>query len=142
MIGEMSKNRITIQTIIQAPIEKVWEFYTVTNHITKWNFASEEWCCPRAENDLQKGGEFNLRMETKDGSMGFDFTGKYEKVIPNKLISYKIADGRNVDVEFFKNENDVYLKQTFDAEGTNSDEQQKNGWQAILENFKTYVDSK
>lgn len=138
----MSKDRITIQTKISAPIDKVWEFYTQPKHITKWNFANDEWCCPNAKNDLQKGGEFDLRMEAKDGSMGFNFTGKYEKLQPNKLISYKIADGRNVDVEFITKENDVHLKQTFDAEGTNSDEQQRNGWQAILENFKKYTEAK
>jgi uncharacterized protein YndB with AHSA1/START domain len=137
----MSKDRITIQTKFTAPIERVWEFYTQPKHMTKWNFANDEWCCPKAKNGLQKGGKFDLRMEAKDGSMGFDFTGKYINVVPNELIAYKIADGRNVDVEFSKNENDVHLKQTFDAEGTNSDEQQKNGWQAILENFKKYAAS-
>lgn len=138
----MSKDRITGQTKIQAPIEKVWEFYTESKHIIEWNFATDEWCCPNAKNDLQKDGEFDLRMEAKNGSMGFNFTGKYEKVIPNELISYKIADGRNVDVEFSKSESNVHLKQTFDAEGTNTDEQQKNGWQAILGNFKKYAESK
>ncbi len=138
----MSKDRITVQTKIQAPIEKVWRFYTESKYVVEWNFATDEWHCPKAENDLQKGGEFNLRMEAKDGSMGFDFTGKYEEVIPNELISYKIADGRSVDVEFSESKNEVSLKQTFDAEGTNSDEQQKNGWQAILNNFKKYVESK
>ena len=138
----MSKNRITVQTKIQAPIKNVWEYYTQPEHITEWNFASDEWCCPKAKNDLQKGGEFDLRMEAKDGSMGFDFTGKYEKVVSKELIYYEIADGRIVDVEFSSNENEVELKQTFDAEGTNSDEQQKNGWQAILDNFKTYAEFK
>lgn len=138
----MSKDRITVQTKIHAPIEKVWEFYTESKHIIEWNFATDEWCCPNAKNDLQKDGEFDLRMETKNGSMGFNFTGKYEKVIPNELISYKIADGRNVDIEFSKSESNVHLKQTFDAEGTNTDEQQKNGWQAILGNFKKYAESK
>ncbi|CAM3822706.1 SRPBCC family protein [Flavobacterium gelidilacus] len=137
----MGKDRITVQTKIKAPIQKVWEFYTEPKHITKWNFASNDWCCPNAKNDLKKGGEFTLRMEAKDGSIGFDFTGKYEKVVPNELISYNIADGRNVDVVFSKNEDGIHLKQTFDAEGTNSDEQQKNGWQAILDNFKEYVNT-
>ncbi len=138
----MSKDKITVQTEIKAPIEKVWEFYTQPEHLTKWNFANDEWCCPNAKNDLQKDGEFNLRMEAKDGSMGFDFTGKYEKVVQNELIAYKIADGRNVKVEFSERENEVHLKQIFDAEGTNSDEQQKNGWQAILDNFKKYAEMK
>lgn len=138
----MSKDRITVQTKIQAPIENVWDYYTKPEHMTKWNFASDEWCCPNAKNDLQKDGEFDLRMEAKDGSMGFDFKGKYENVVPNELISYKIADGRTVDVQFIKSERGVILKQTFDMEGTNSDEQQKNGWQAILDTFKKYAESK
>lgn len=138
----MNKDRITVQTKVNASIENVWEFYTHAKHMTKWNFATDEWCCPSATNDLQKDGEFNLRMEAKDGSMGFDFTGKYKKVVPNEFISYKIADGRSVDVQFSTSGNEVDLKQTFDAEGTNSDEQQKNGWQAILENFKKYAESK
>ncbi len=138
----MSENRITVQTKIQSPIEKVWEFYTEPKHITKWNFASMEWCCPTAKNDLRKGGEFNFRMEAKDGSMGFDFTGFYINIIPKELITYKIADGRNVEVKFSTNGNEIHLSQIFEAEGTNSDELQKNGWQAILENFKKYVNSK
>ena len=136
------KDRITVQTKINATIDKVWEFYTEPKYITQWNFATHQWCCPSAKNDLQKDGEFNLRMEEKDGSMEFDFTGKYEKVVPKELISYKTGDGRSVDVEFLKNENEVHLKQTFDAEGTNSDEQQKKGWQTILDNFKKYAESK
>ncbi|MDW5289539.1 SRPBCC domain-containing protein [Formosa sp. PL04] len=138
----MSKERITVQTKIKAPISKVWELYTQPNHIINWNFANDEWCCPNAKNDLKKGREFNFRMEAKDGSMGFDFTGKYENVVQNELITYKIMDGRNVDVEFSERKNEVHLKQIFDAEGTNSDEQQKNGWQAILDNFKKYAETK
>ncbi len=138
----MNKERITVETKINAPIGKVWEFYTQPEHITKWNFANDQWYCPNAKNDLQKDGEFDLRMEAKDGSMGFDFTGKYEKIVQNELITYKIADGRKVDVEFSKRENEVHLKQIFDAEGTNSDKQQKNGWQAILDNFKKYAETK
>ena len=137
----MSKNSITVKTEVQAPLEKVWEFYTESEHMTEWNFASEEWCCPRAENDLQEGGEFDLRMEAKDGSTGFDFTGKYEKVIPNERIEYKLADGRNVEVTFSIDDETVVLTQTFDAEGINSDEEQKNGWQAILDSFKKYAES-
>jgi uncharacterized protein YndB with AHSA1/START domain len=138
----MSKDKITVQTKIQAPLEKVWQLYTEPQHITEWNFATNEWCCPKAKNDLQKGGEFSFRMEANDGSMGFDFIGIYDKVVENQLISYKIEDGRLVEVEFLKQGNEVVLKQTFEAEGTHSDEQQKNGWQAILDNFKNYVNSK
>jgi len=110
--------------------------------MTGWNFAFYELCCPQAKNNLQKGGEFDLRIGAKDGSMGFDIIGEYEEVVPNALISYKIADGRTVDVKFLKTRNEVELKQTLDAEGTNSDEQQKDGWQAILDNFKKYAKAK
>lgn len=138
----MEKNRITVKTTIPSPTEKVWEYYTEPKHITNWNFASNDWCCPAATNNLQKDGDFNYRMEAKDGSMGFDFSGKYTKVIPMKLIAYNLADDRTVEVIFSKHGNEVEISQTFETEGTHTVEQQKNGWQAILNNFKTYVSSK
>lgn len=131
---------ITVQTTIQADIDKVWNSWTKPEHIINWNFANEEWCCPKAKNDLKTNGKFTYRMEAKDGSMGFDFTGNYEKVIEKELITYKIEDGRLVKIEFSKKENEVIISETFDAEGTNSDEQQRAGWQAILDNFKKYVE--
>ena len=133
--------KITVQTSVNAELDKVWDYWTKPEHITNWNFATEEWCCPSATNILEAGGEFNWRMESKDGKMGFDFIGTYDKVVHQKLISYKMADGRTVDIEFSKNENDVVVSETFVAEGTNADEQQRAGWQAILENFKKYVES-
>lgn len=131
---------ITVQTTIQADIDKVWNSWTKPEHIINWNFANEEWCCPKAKNDLKTNSKFTYRMEAKDGSMGFDFTGNYEKVIEKELITYKIEDGRLVKIEFSKKENEVIISETFDAEGTNSDEQQRAGWQAILDNFKKYVE--
>ena len=137
----INKMTITVETTINAPIEKVWEFWTRPEHITNWNFATDQWCCPSAKNDLRPNGAFNWRMEAKDGSMGFDFTGTYEQVKPGELITYKMSDGRNVKIQFTVSDQEVKLSETFDAEGTNSDEQQRAGWQAILENFKKYVES-
>ncbi len=135
-------NRITVKTTIKADLEKVWNYWTKPEHITNWNFATDEWCCPKAENDLKPNGKFLWRMEANDGSMGFDFTGTYDKVVYQELISYKMLDGRTVDIEFVRKGNEIEVSETFDAEGTNSDEQQRAGWQAILENFKKYVESK
>lgn len=132
---------ITVQTSIKSAIDKVWEYWTKPEHITNWNFATAEWCCPNALNDLKPNGKFSWRMEANDGSMGFDFEGTYDNVIEKALISYKMADGRKVDIEFTQNGHEVTVSETFDAEGTNSDEQQRAGWQAILENFKKYVES-
>lgn len=137
-----NKNQtITVQTSINSDIDTVWESWTNPDHITKWNFASDDWRCPSAINNLQPGKAFNWRMESKDGKIGFDFMGTYQKIVEKKLISYKMADGRNVTIQFLENEDHVILTETFDTEGTNSDEQQRAGWQAILENFKVYTES-
>lgn len=132
---------IIVQTTIQADIDKVWNYWTKPEHIINWDFATDEWCCQKAENDLKPNGKFSWRMEAKDGSMGFDFIGNYEKVIDKELIAYKMEGGRSVKIDFSEKENEVTLRETFDAEGTNSDEQQRAGWQAILGNFKKYVES-
>ncbi len=136
------KMTITVETTIMAPVEKVWEYWTAPEHITQWNFAADEWRCPRAENDLRPGGKFNWRMEAKDGSMGFDFTGTYDQVIDKELITYQMTDGRAVQIRFAANGNEVNLSESFEAEGSHSDEQQRAGWQAILNNFKLYVETK
>ena len=133
--------RITVNTKIKADIDKVWAYWTTPEHITKWNFASDAWCCPKAQNDLKPNGKFSWRMEAKDGSMGFDFDGTYDTIIDKELIKYKMPDGRKVDITFIQNGQEVIVTETFDAEGTNSDEQQREGWQAILENFKKHVES-
>lgn len=132
---------ITVQITIIADVDKVWDCWTKPKHITNWNFANDEWCCPKAINDIKPNGKFSWRMEAKDGSMGFDFTGEYEKVVEKELITYKMSDGRFVKINFSVNGSEVTLSETFDAEGTNSDEQQRTGWQAILVNFKEYVES-
>jgi len=133
--------KITIETTIQASIDKVWECWTSPTHVINWNFASPDWCCPRATNDLRAGGKFIYRMESVDGKMGFDFEGTYVEIIDNEKISYHLEDGRLVEITFSVDGNNVLLTESFEAEGTNSDEQQRAGWQAILENFKNYVES-
>jgi uncharacterized protein YndB with AHSA1/START domain len=134
--------KITVSATIQAPVEKVWKFWADPDHITQWNNASDDWHTPHATNDLRTGGKFRSRMEAKDGSMGFDFEGVYSEVIPNKRIAYAMSDGREVVVTFTTKGNETTVEETFDAEATNSIELQRDGWQAILNNFKKYVESK
>ncbi len=136
-----TKNRITVSTTVNADIDTVWKMWTEPKHIVHWNFAADTWCCPKAENDLRTGGKFNSRMEAKGGRMGFNFNGTYDEIIDQKLIAFTMPDGRKVDIQFFENGEEVTISETFDAEGTNTDEQQRTGWQAILGNFKKYVEN-
>lgn len=133
--------KIYIETKINAPVEIVWSLYTKPEHIVNWNNASEDWHTPKAENDLRVGGSFLSRMETKDGSAGFDFTGTYNKVEQYELIEYTMDDGRKVAVTFAESGNETDVRVTFDAETSNSIEMQRQGWQAILDNFKSYVEN-
>jgi uncharacterized protein YndB with AHSA1/START domain len=135
------KTKITVESTINAPVEKVWKLWTLPEHITKWNYASDDWHTPKAENDLRVGGKFLSRMEAKDGSFGFDFGGVYDEVKTNELIAYTIGDGRKVKVIFTNQGNTTKVTETFEAESQNSIEMQKNGWQAILNNFKKYAES-
>jgi uncharacterized protein YndB with AHSA1/START domain len=135
------KTIITVENTIDAPIEKVWEFWTKPEHITKWNNASDDWHTPRAENDLRTGGSFVCRMEAKDGSMGFDFGGIYDEVRENEYIEYTIGDGRKVNVNFSVDGNTTKVVESFEAESMNSIEMQKGGWQAILDSFKKYAET-
>ena len=135
------KTVITVETIVNAPVAKVWEYWTKPEHITKWNFASDDWHSPRAENDLRTGGKFSARMEAKDGSMGFDFGGVYDDVRENEYIEYTLGDDRKVKI-YFKGQGDsTHVKESFEAENTHSIELQRGGWQAIMDNFKKYVES-
>ncbi|MDD5361896.1 MAG: SRPBCC family protein [Ignavibacteria bacterium] len=131
---------IIVQTNIKAPVEKVWEYWTSPEHITKWNFASADWQTPWAENDLRPGGKFKSRMEAKDGSAGFDFEGTYTTMKTNELIEYEIGDGRKVKVIFSQNGDETNVVETFEAENVFSHEQQRTGWQSILDNFKKYTE--
>lgn len=135
------KSKITIQAKIAAPINQVWTVFNDPRHIVKWNSASPDWHSPKASNELEPGGSFSYRMEAKDGSFGFDFTGVFQKVIPNELLSYVLDDGREVEVIFFEKNDFTELIETFEAESSNSIELQKQGWQAILDNFKSYIES-
>ena len=131
---------ITIQTAVKAPISVVWDSWTLENHIVNWNFASNEWCCPSAKNDLRENGDFSWRMEAKDGSMGFDFEGTYTKVDEHSFIEYALEDGRKVCILFEQKGDEVLVSETFTAEDQNTAEQQEAGWQAILNNFKLYTE--
>jgi len=137
-----TKKTITVQAVINAPIDKVWTFWTTPDHVTKWNNASDDWHTPRAENDLRVGGKFLYRMEAKDKSFGFDFFGVYDEVKKNEVIAYTMDDKRTVKITFTKNSNtETKVVETFEAESTNPLEMQRDGWQAILNNFKKYVET-
>ena len=136
-----NRTQVTVETTVKAPVEKVWQYWTAPEHITKWNHASDDWHSPSAENDLRVGGKFTARMEAKDGSIGFDFAGIYDEVKPQTRIAYTMGDGRRATVDFISNGNETKVSETFDAEDTHSIELQKGGWQAILDNFKKHVES-
>ncbi len=127
---------INVSVSVNVDLKKAWEYWTLPEHITGWNFASPEWHCPRAENDLRPCGTFNIRMEARDGSEGFDFGGTYELIRDYNLIEYKIGDGRRVIVRFSGKGNETTIKEEFEPETLNSPELQRVGWQAILYNFK------
>jgi uncharacterized protein YndB with AHSA1/START domain len=133
------KEAITVQTIVTAPVAKVWECWSKPEHVTGWAFASEDWEASAVENDLRVGGKFKTVMAAKDKSMSFDFTGTYTAVKENELIEYDMDDGRSVKVKFENTPSGVKVTETFDPENQNSLEMQRSGWQAILDNFKKYV---
>lgn len=130
--------KITVTTVVHAPLAEVWRTYTTPDDIKVWNAASSDWHTTQAEVDLRVGGKFCSRMEAKDGSFGFDFAGEYTKLIPQQLIEY-IFDERNVSVNFTESSDGILVKVSFDPESIHSEEQQREGWQAILNNFAKYV---
>ena len=130
---------ITIETTIAVPVEIVWQLWTDPEHITQWNNASPDWRTPSSENDVRPGGKFKATMAAKDGSVSFDFEGTYSEVVENQLIKYNIADGRAVTVIFEDLDEETKITETFEPESTNPVEMQRGGWQAILDNFKTYA---
>ncbi|RKR85738.1 uncharacterized protein YndB with AHSA1/START domain [Mucilaginibacter gracilis] len=132
--------QITVETIVSAPVEKVWDFWTKPEHIINWCHASDDWHTPYADNDLQKGGKFKTTMAAKNGSFSFDFEGIYTNVIAHKLIEYVLADGRKVHIRFEPLGNGTQITETFEAETENPAEMQQNGWQAILNNFKKHAE--
>ena len=135
-----NKISITVEATVNAPVEKVWKFWTSPEHITKWNNASDDWHTPSVENDLRAGGKFSSRMEAKDGSFGFDFGGVYDDVKINEVIAYTLGDERKVSITFSREGNGTKVVETFEAETQNSIELQRGGWQAILDNFKKYIE--
>ncbi len=130
--------KIIVTTTIAAPIAEVWQAYTSPDDIKVWNAASADWHTTHAEVDLRVGGKFTSRMEAKDGSFGFDFAGEYTKLIPQQLIEY-VFDERNVSVNFAEGSDGILVTVSFDPESIHSEEQQREGWQAILNNFAKYV---
>lgn len=134
------KVRITVETTINVPIYSVWEMFTAPEHITKWNNASEDWHTTSAKNDIRKGGKFLFRMEAKDKSAGFNFEGVYDEVKINQLIEYTLSDGRKVRILFVDNGDETKIVETFEAEEENPIDMQREGWQAIINNFKRYAE--
>lgn len=134
--------KITIETVVNAKLDKVWDTWNDPEDIKQWNSPHESWHTTRSEVDLREGGKFLSRMEAKDGSMGFDFEGTYTRVVPQRIIGYGMSDGREVVVEFAERPDGVLVKETFDAETENPPEAQRDGWQAILDNFGRYVEAK
>lgn len=134
------RKTITIENTINAPVAKVWELWTGPQHIIKWNSASDDWHTTRAENDVRPGGRFLSRMEAKDGSFGFNFTGSYVDVKTNQYIEYTMDDGRKAEIFFTPLGNQTRMVITFEAEEVNSLDLQKGGWQAILNSFRKYAE--
>lgn len=132
---------ITIGANINAPVSKVWTYFTDPQYITQWSFASDDWHTPWAKNDLRVDGEFSSRMEAKDGSFGFEFGGVYTSVDEHEYIAYTLGDGRKVSIQFEGNGDTTKLTQMFEAEQQNPIEMQQGGWQAILNNFKKFVEN-
>jgi uncharacterized protein YndB with AHSA1/START domain len=134
--------KIQIESTVNNTIDKVWDCWTNPEHIVNWNFASDDWHCPNATNDLKVGGKFSSTMAAKDGSFSFEFAGIYDEIIHHQYIKYTMEDGRQVETTFKVENNSVLITSIFDAEEINSADIQKSGWQAILNNFKKYTESK
>lgn len=136
----MARTKITVEVNIAAPVDKVWKAWNDPKAVMAWNAASPDWHTPKAEIDLRPGGRFGFRMEAKDGSAGFDLGGTYEEVVPNEFLSYSLDDGRAVEVDFVDRGGKTHVTETFEAEGENPLEMQRQGWQAILDSFKRHVE--
>lgn len=130
---------LSVATTINAPLAAVWRAYTTPADIVQWNAASSDWHTTRADVDLRVGGAFSSRMEAKDGSFGFDFAGVYSQILPQQLIEYDFGE-RHARVEFLEGATGVTVRVSFDAEESHSIDQQRAGWQAILDNFKRHVE--
>lgn len=135
-----AKTNIILEATILAPVEVVWQYFTDPEHIVHWNNASPDWHTPKAENDLQVGGKFSYTMAAKDGSFSFDFWGVFDLIKENQLLEYTLGDNRKVSCVFISEGDNTKIVETFEAEGQNPIEMQQAGWQAILNNFKKYVE--
>jgi len=135
------QNQIEVKTLVKAPLNMVWNCWTDPKHIVKWNHASEDWHTTKAESNLVDGGIFSYRMEAKDGSFGFDFEGVFTHVVTEKLIAINLGDNRKMQVQFEPQDQFTLVKELFEPEKENPIAMQKTGWLAILDNFKTYVES-
>ena len=133
--------KITVETLVKAKLNKVWDAWNNPADIKQWNSAQADWHTTKSTVDLREGGKFQSRMEAKDGSEGFDFEGTYTRIVPKKAIQFRMSDGREVDVEFVESSGGVLVKETFDAETENTPELQRQGWQAILDNFGRHVEA-
>jgi len=139
----MSDAPITVEVTIDAPLDVVWSAWNTPADVMQWNAASDDWHTTASEVDLREGGRFSARMEAKDGSFGFDFGGIYLAVDPRRHLRYRIDDGREVHIDFIPHKDGrVTVREAFEAEGTHTREQQREGWQAILDNFKRHVEAK
>lgn len=136
----MAAQKITISTTVCAPVERVWQAFSTPADITQWNFANDDWCCPGANVDLRVGGAYMARMEARDGSFGFDFEAVYEEVVPHRALTLAMSDGRKARTTFEPTGSGTKVTTVFDAEPQNSIEMQRNGWQAILDNFRRHVE--
>jgi uncharacterized protein YndB with AHSA1/START domain len=134
--------KITVETLVKSDSNTVWAAWNSPDDITQWNAASDDWQTTRSSVDLREGGQFSARMEAKDGSAGFDFEGTYTRLVPRKIIEYRMEDGRTVTVEFSEGAGGVLVKETFEAESQNDPEMQRRGWQAILDNFARHAEAK
>jgi uncharacterized protein YndB with AHSA1/START domain len=133
--------RVTVETTVNAPIEKAWKCWTEPACVTQWNHADDSWHSPKGTNDLREGGTFSYRMEAKDQSAGFDFGGTYTKVVAKKQIDFAMSDGRTVSITFDEKEGKTHITETFDAESENPVEMQRGGWQSILDNYTKHAES-
>lgn len=132
--------KIGVETRIAAPVSKVWDCWTLPEHIVCWNFASADWHCPEATNDLRPGGKFNYTMASRDGKISFGFEGIYDEVNHQKRITYTLLDGRKVEIDFTEVDGNTIVTEVFEAESMNAPELQRAGWQSILDNFKKHVE--
>ena len=137
----MNNQPITVSVYVHAPLKRVWQLWTDPLAVQGWNQASEDWHTPSAQNDLRVGGEFHYIMASRDGKYSFDFTGTYTEIVPETKIAYTLGDGRNVLITFAEQNGAVFISETFDPEKENTADMQRAGWQAIMDNFKRYVES-